>query len=281
VNVLYCRIFQSFFVHIPFYSDQVFIAPKMEAIFSYITIIIGQKTAAYISIDADAIHAMHFSLKIYALKNTKATVLFYLAKQTEHHFRIMHVTVHADDYAQIRYQFALYDNTYLKKEIIARSDGNQSNIEIIGKYIATPHTQLYCDTYQYHEHPDTQSNVTVEGVSTKHSSVTHQGFIFIAPRATGTRTKQSSKHITLSKTVHVHAQPILDVQNNTVSCSHASAIGTINQEMIFYMSSRGVSTHDATFLAAQTYALLNPTHQIEHALYARAKRILQSALRQL
>lgn len=280
MNALRCHIFESFFVHLFFYS-QSSIAPKANAVFLYVTLMIDRQVVTHVAITVDAVNADYFAVRIHATKNTKATILFYLETQVKANLNNMNVIMYTEQYAQLQYQFAIYDSKLIKKEIIARPVGNRSNIEVVGKYIATPHTRLSCNTYQYHEHPDTQSNVIVEGISTEQSSVTHQGFIFIAPRAVGTQTKQSSKHMTLSKTVHVHAEPILDVQNNTVSCSHASAIGTINQEMIFYMNARGVSVQDATFFMAQSYALLKPTNQIEHALHCKAKRILRASLGQL
>ncbi len=40
--------------------------------------------------------------------------------------------------------------------------------------------------------------------------------------------------------------PFLDIYSDDVICSHGSAIGTINEDQLFYMQSRGLSKPDAT-----------------------------------
>jgi len=268
----------SFFQHLVFYQYQSQIAPITNALFVFITIIVKQHVLSQVIIDIKKIRAARLDITIHALQESNATILFFHTNQTKQQLKTMQVTLIADYNATIRYQFGIYNIAHLNKKIIAKTNDNCATINVIGKYIASLHNSFYLNTYQQHEYPNAQSTVCIEGVSIKQSSVSHQGFIYIASDATNTNTKQSSKHITISNTVHVHAKPVLDVRNNTVSCAHASAIGTLSKEAIFYLTSRGINKQEATFLVIQSFALFKPTDQYNHALYAYAKQLLQSIL---
>ncbi len=57
--------------------------------------------------------------------------------------------------------------------------------------------------------------------------------------------KQTTRGTILDETGKIEANPVLLIDNNDVSASHAAAIGKISDEGLFYLMSRGLSKKDA------------------------------------
>lgn len=278
MNEIFFSQFSTFFKSVFINLDCAATIPALSAVFTFIYCMVRQKIPSVFLLNLDMINCEQLALTIHAQSSGRATILFQLIEQKKDNFNSIYVTIISDQYAEIHYQFALYTIRKLKKEIVVKPIGHQSTIHVIGKYIANAQSNFLCHTYQYHDQPHAESSVIVEGISIRHSSVVHKGFIHIAPSATGTKTKQSSRHIALSNTVAIHAQPVLDVENNNVSCAHASAIGTISKEAIFYLNTRGINKKDATLLLAYPFALFTTKRYGATTLHQYAKKVLHEAL---
>ena len=73
----------------------------------------------------------------------------------------------------------------------------------------------------------------------------YTGLIRVRPDARGTNAYQTNRNIKLSEDAWAESVPNLEIENNEVHCSHASAVGPIDGEQLFYLESRGVPTETA------------------------------------
>ena len=73
----------------------------------------------------------------------------------------------------------------------------------------------------------------------------YTGLIRVRPDARGTNAYQTNRNIKLSEDAWAESVPNLEIENNEVHCSHASAVGPIDNEQLFYLESRGVPTETA------------------------------------
>ena len=64
-------------------------------------------------------------------------------------------------------------------------------------------------------------------------------------QASGVAAFQTNRNVKLSEGAWAHSDPNLEIENNDVKCSHASAVGPIDPEHRFYLESRGVPPHVA------------------------------------
>jgi Fe-S cluster assembly protein SufD len=64
--------------------------------------------------------------------------------------------------------------------------------------------------------------------------------IRVAKTARGTNAFQTNRNVKLSDEAWAESVPNLVIENNDVRCSHASAVGPIDEEQRFYLESRGV-----------------------------------------
>ena len=66
--------------------------------------------------------------------------------------------------------------------------------------------------------------------------------------------RQNSKAILLSENAHMYAKPQLEIYIDELEASHGSTIGELDEEALFYLSSRGVSLEKARSILVMAFA---------------------------
>jgi Fe-S cluster assembly protein SufD len=100
-------------------------------------------------------------------------------------------------------------------------------------------------TFQDHVAPDCTSDLLFKGAVGDSSRSVYTGLIRVRKAARGTNAFQTNRNIKLSDGAWAESVPNLEIENNDVRCSHASAVGPVDEEQLFYLESRGVPTEVA------------------------------------
>jgi Fe-S cluster assembly protein SufD len=95
-------------------------------------------------------------------------------------------------------------------------------------------------TLQEHAAPRTKSDLVFKGAVAGTSRSVYNGLIRMRHGAKGANAFQTNRNLVLSDGAHADSVPNLDIQENDVRCSHASAVGPVDEEQRFYLESRGV-----------------------------------------
>jgi Fe-S cluster assembly protein SufD len=95
-------------------------------------------------------------------------------------------------------------------------------------------------TLQDHVAPSTTSNLLFKGAVEDRSRSVYTGLIRVGKQAAGVNAFQTNRNIKLSEGAWAESVPNLEILNNDVRCSHASAVGPVDEEQAFYLESRGV-----------------------------------------
>ena len=95
-------------------------------------------------------------------------------------------------------------------------------------------------TTQDHVAPATTSNLLFKGAVQDTSRAVYTGLIHIGKEAAGVNAFQTNRNIKLSSGAWAESVPNLEIENNDVRCSHASAVGPVDEDQRFYLESRGV-----------------------------------------
>lgn len=106
---------------------------------------------------------------------------------------------------------------------------------------------------QHHRAPDTKSSALVKGILTDDASFSYEGLVRIEKGATGSDATQENRNLLLSETASAVSIPSLEILENDVACGHASTTGTLSEEAILYMKTRGLSQTDAERLLADGF----------------------------
>lgn len=97
-------------------------------------------------------------------------------------------------------------------------------------------------TMQDHEGPQTTSDLLFKGALSGVSRSVYSGLIRVRKGAAGTNAFQTNRNLVLSEGAHADSVPNLEIEENQLQCSHASAVGPIDEEQRFYLESRGIPT---------------------------------------
>ncbi len=131
---------------------------------------------------------------------------------------------------------------YARIHTIARLVGQGASGDQLALYFGEGRQMHDVRTLQDHVAPKTTSNLLFKGALEGHSNSVYTGLIRVRKDAKGTVAFQTNRNLKLSEGTWAESVPNLDIETNDVKCSHASAVGPIDEEQRFYLESRGVPT---------------------------------------
>ena len=137
---------------------------------------------------------------------------------------------------------AAFGGDYARLRNDCRLVGRGATGKLRAVYFGEGDQMLDFRTFQDHAAPDTTSNLLFKGAVGGHSRSVYTGLIHVRKNAHGTNAFQTNRNIKLSDGAWAESVPNLEIENNDVRCSHASAVGPIDEDQRFYLESRGVPT---------------------------------------
>jgi len=132
-------------------------------------------------------------------------------------------------------------SNFFKNEVNCNLKGEYSSAFINGVFSLKENKQHEIRTIVNHLVENTKSYQLIKSVLGKNSKAAYQGKIFVNSKAQKTDGYQLSKAILLDETSEFNAKPELEIYADDVKCSHGSASGSLNENSIFYLMSRGLS----------------------------------------
>lgn len=129
---------------------------------------------------------------------------------------------------------------YARVSTSARLEGIGGNTRQVALYFAGG-TQMHdFRTLQEHAAPRTTSDLLFKGAVQDTAKSVYTGLIKIHKDAKGSVAFQTNRNLTLSHGAWAESVPNLDIETNEVKCSHASTVGPIDDDQLFYLESRGI-----------------------------------------
>ena len=144
---------------------------------------------------------------------------------------------------------------YFKNDINCNLNGEYSSAFINGIFSLKEDQQHEIRSSINHLVENTKSYQLIKSVLGKNSKAAYQGRIFVDSKAQKTDGYQLSKAILLDETSEFNAKPELEIYADDVKCSHGSASGSLNDNSIFYLMSRGLSYNQSKELLINGFML--------------------------
>jgi Fe-S cluster assembly protein SufD len=129
-------------------------------------------------------------------------------------------------------------------------EGPAGDSELLAAYFGSGEQMHDLRTVQHHAAPQTHSDLLFKGVVANRAHSVYSGLIRVEKGAKGTNAFQTNRNLVLSEGAQADSVPNLEIEDNDVRCSHASAVGPIDESERFYLESRGVPAHVAERLIA-------------------------------
>jgi Fe-S cluster assembly protein SufD len=127
------------------------------------------------------------------------------------------------------------------------------DLNIFGLFIGKKDQQFNLKTFQNHIVGNSSSNLLIKGVFYDQSKFFYQGLIRIEKEAQQSKAYQKNQNLLLSKDAFVDSCPYLEILANDVFCTHGSTTGRLNQEEIYYLTTRGINKKQAEKLLIEGF----------------------------
>jgi Fe-S cluster assembly protein SufD len=129
---------------------------------------------------------------------------------------------------------------YARHRQDARLVGAGGSSELLAVYFGEGSQMHDFRTMQDHVAPNTTSELLFKGAVEDQARGVYSGLIRIRKDAQKTVATQTNRNLVLSEGAHADSVPNLEIEANDVRCSHATAVGPIDEDQRFYVESRGV-----------------------------------------
>ncbi len=136
--------------------------------------------------------------------------------------------------------------------IIVDAEGCATNL--YGLYLIRGKQHVDNHTLVDHKKPNCQSNEVYKGVMDDNSTGVFNGKIFVRQDAQKTNAYQSNANILLSDNATIDSKPELEIYADDVKCSHGSTTGQLDNEALFYLTTRGIPQADAERMLINAFA---------------------------
>ena len=146
-------------------------------------------------------------------------------------------------------------SNFFKSEINCNLKGEHSSAFVNGIFSLDKNKHHEIRTTINHLSENTKSYQLIKSVLEDSSKAVYQGKIYVNSVAQKTDGYQLSKAILLNKDSEFNAKPELEIYADDVKCSHGSASGSLNEDSIFYLMSRGLSYNQARELLINGFLL--------------------------
>ena len=146
-------------------------------------------------------------------------------------------------------------SNFLKNEINCNLKGKYSSAFVNGIFSLKNNQQHEIRTTINHLVENTKSYQLIKSVIGKDSKAIYQGKIFVNSEAQKTDGYQLSKAILLDESSEFNAKPELEIYADDVKCSHGSASGSLDENSIFYLMSRGLNYQQSKELLINGFLL--------------------------
>jgi Fe-S cluster assembly protein SufD len=129
---------------------------------------------------------------------------------------------------------------YARVRTDSKVDGRGATSYLTAVYFADGKRMHDFRTIQDHAAPKTTSDLLFKGAVSDQARSVYSGLIRVRKEARGTNAFQTNRNLVLSEGAGAESVPNLEIETNDVVCSHASAVGPIDDEQRYYLESRGI-----------------------------------------
>lgn len=234
-------------------------------------------------VEGSDINTAHYRHHLTLAEGADATVIeHYVSLNAHRHFTGSRLTMQVADNARLQhvklafenplsYHFAhndmlmgndasafshsfLLGGAVLRHNTSTRLDGENTNLGI--NSLVMPVGSEVCDTRTWLEHNKGYCNSRQlhKVIASDKGKAVFNGQINVAKHAIKTDGQMTNNNLLLGRLAEVDTKPQLEIYADDVKCSHGATIGRIDDEQLFYLSSRGIGAQAAREMIIYAFA---------------------------
>lgn len=131
--------------------------------------------------------------------------------------------------------------------------GDRSRSEFVGITLASAGQCLDTGTKNIHLGKNTTSEVKSKSISKDGGEANYRALLYIGPDADGAKAVAVCESLMMDNKSRCDTVPIIEVNSDNIDIGHEAKIGRISEEMIFYLTQRGIDEETAKSLIIKGY----------------------------
>ena len=162
---------------------------------------------------------------------------------------------------------------------VCQLNGKGGECNLHGLYLAGGKQEISNRVNIYHNAGECKSNQLFKGILDGEAITRFSGTIYVEKGAQKTEAYQANNNLLASDGATAYTKPHLEIYADDVKCSHGATIGSLNEDELFYMRSRGISLDEAKLLQQQAFANATIEDIANPELRERLTSLVESRLR--
>lgn len=131
--------------------------------------------------------------------------------------------------------------------------GKNCELLFLGMIVGTAHERFPFETISRHLVPQTKAHYFVRSAMFDHSFVDYKGNIIIEKKAQLADSYLAHSTLLLSEYARAKSVPALEIEADDVKAGHAATIGKVDEEVMFYLTSRGINEKEAELMLIEGF----------------------------
>ncbi|MFL6599242.1 MAG: Fe-S cluster assembly protein SufD [Chthoniobacterales bacterium] len=131
---------------------------------------------------------------------------------------------------------------YSRFESLSRLIGEGGRSDLLAVAVAKDQQEFDARTLQDHTSPRTASDLLYKNALDHRARTIFGGLIRVEPHAHFTDAYQKVRNLLLSDDAEANSMPGLEILADNVRCTHGATSGQVNEDELFYLRTRGITT---------------------------------------
>ncbi|HMB51289.1 MAG TPA: Fe-S cluster assembly protein SufD [Natronoarchaeum rubrum] len=230
-----------------------------QSLFNY-TLVVTEKSSSVTLLerqstgDADVEGDRYYSGVVEIAAGENSNVQYgSLQNVDEETYNFTHKRGDADTYATVDWIEGNVGSRLTKSSVETELNGDGSETQIVGAFFGHEDQHFDLDARVWHRAEHTTADLVTRGVIDDVARSVYEGVQDVGSGAWDTNSYQRENTLMLSDESEADASPKLIINNHDTEASHSATVGQVDQEELFYMTSRGVDEEDATNMLVEGF----------------------------
>ncbi|WP_435345507.1 Fe-S cluster assembly protein SufD [Haloarchaeobius sp. HRN-SO-5] len=150
-----------------------------------------------------------------------------------------------DTYATVNWIEGNIGSRLTKSAVETELQGDSSETHIVGAFFGHGDQHFDVNSRVWHRAEHTTADLVTRGVLDEHARSVYEGVQDVGRDAWDTNSYQRENTLMLSDESEADASPKLIINNHDTEASHSATVGQVDEQDLFYMTSRGVDPKSA------------------------------------
>lgn len=186
---------------------------------------------------------------------TSACIEHYkLQQESRKAFHVADLRVHQSTGSAFHSHSISFGGALVRNDIGVALDAENALCTLNGLFLADGRQHVDYHTHIDHLKPACTSKEFYKGILSGRARGVFNGTVYVHPGADKTDAQQTNNNLLLSKDAEIDTKPQLEIYADDVKCSHGATVGQLDEDVLFYLRSRGINESAARGLLVYGFA---------------------------